>query len=135
MPEPLPIRHLHHIARTTRRPDESRDFYCQVLGFREMPRPVFDFRGSWLYGYDVQIHIIENTVRAGDPDPDHIDTRDNHIAFAVEDQDAVKTRLEHHGVPYREQVNAGGTHQIFFQDPDGHHIEVAVYGSPEEPIV
>ncbi len=129
MPAPLPIRELHHIARVTRRPDESAAFYRDVLGFRDLPRPPFNFRGAWLFNYGVQIHIIENQSAAGDS-AGEISSRANHLAFAVDDMDLVKQRLAEHGIRYKEQVNAGGIHQLFFHDPDGHHIEIAVVGDP-----
>jgi catechol 2,3-dioxygenase-like lactoylglutathione lyase family enzyme len=130
MPAPLPIRALHHIARVTRVPEASRAFYCDVLGFRELPRPDFDFRGAWLYNYGVQIHIIENPELASPSPHPEIDTRANHVAFAVDDMRPVKQSLEEHGIVYRENINAGGIHQIFFQDPDGHHIEIAAHSDP-----
>jgi catechol 2,3-dioxygenase-like lactoylglutathione lyase family enzyme len=34
-------------------------FYCEVLGFRQIWRPDFPFRGAWLFGYGLQIHLIE----------------------------------------------------------------------------
>jgi catechol 2,3-dioxygenase-like lactoylglutathione lyase family enzyme len=128
-PAALPIRGLHHIARATRRPEESKAFYCEVLGFRELPRPKFSFRGAWLYNYGMQIHLIENpevAPRPGGP----IDSRLDHMAFAVDDLDAAKESLEARGIAFQERVNAGGVRQIFFHDPDGHHIELAVYGDP-----
>lgn len=131
MPAPLPLTRLHHIARVTSRPEQSIAFYCDVLGFRKLSRPPFSFRGAWLYNYDVQIHIIENSDLASDPIGE-IDTRANHLAFSVakENVERVKSLLAEHGIAYREQVNAGGIQQIFFCDPDGHHIEVSVTGEP-----
>lgn len=129
MPAPLPILGLHHLAVVTRRPEESVAFYCDVLGFAELPRPPFAFRGAWLYAYGMQIHIIENNADAGDRN-DEIDSRASHVAFRVASIEPVRERLEEHGVPYREQVNAGGIHQVFFQDPDGYHIEIAAHGDP-----
>lgn len=124
--QPLPIVKLHHVARVTSRPEESAAFYCQVLGFRPLVRPNFSFRGAWLYNYGLQIHIIERTEPAEDHSTE-IDTRANHLAFAVEDLAPVRERLDAGGIPFHEKVNAGGIRQIFFQDPDGHHIEIAVY--------
>lgn len=139
MPEPLPIKHLHHVAISATHCDETTDFYRKVLGFRDLRRPPFDFAGAWLYGYDMQIHLIEprNEPYAQQP-PGHsppIDSRAHHFAFAVEDVAPVKKLLEEHGVIYSENVNAGGIHQIFFRDPEGHHLEVAVYPHPEVEIV
>jgi catechol 2,3-dioxygenase-like lactoylglutathione lyase family enzyme len=129
--KPLPINALHHISLVTRSVPESVAFYRDVLGFRELKRPNFDFAGAWLYNYGVQVHIIENpsqTPAAGR----QIDSRANHHAFAVDDVEPVKQQLSERKIPYREQVNAGGIRQIFFHDPDGHHIEIAVYGPTPE---
>jgi catechol 2,3-dioxygenase-like lactoylglutathione lyase family enzyme len=125
----LPIVALHHISLVTRRVEESIAFYRDVLGFREIKRPPFDFRGAWLYNYGVQVHIIENAARAQDA-KGPIDSRADHLAFAVADVEEVKLLLDRWKIPYREQVNAGNIRQIFFHDPDGHHIEIAVYGPP-----
>lgn len=128
MTQPLPITGLHHVARATRCAEQSRQFYCEVLGFQELPRPPFSFRGAWLFNYGFQIHIIENSAL---PEGDsRINTRENHLAFRVDDISAVKERLADHGIAYHEQVNAGGIHQIFFKDPDGHQIEIALAGDP-----
>ncbi len=124
---------LHHIAVATDAPDKSARFYIDVLGFRPIQRPGFNFRGAWLLGYGVQIHIIENRSSAGGRS-EKIDTRVNHVAFAVEDHEPVRRRLDELGIAYHEQVNAGGIPQIFFQDPDGHHIELGIY-PPHPPFV
>lgn len=126
MSQPLPLLHLHHIARMTRDPDASKAFYCDILGFQELPRPEFRFRGAWLLGYGFQIHIIENQ----EVDPiqvEGISTRTDHLAFATADIEIVKANLSARGCEFHEQVNAGKAHQVFFRDPDGHHIEVAQY--------
>lgn len=129
MPDSLPIKGLHHVARVTNKPDESAAFYRDVLGFADLPRPPFSFRGAWLFNYGIQIHIIENQNLAGDRN-ENIETRANHLAFRVENMEAVKSVLADHKLDFREQVNAGGIHQIFIQDPDGHHIELAQVGDP-----
>lgn len=124
---PLPITALHHISLVTRSAPASIAFYRDVLGFREVKRPNFDFPGAWLYNYGVQVHIIENPSQAPAAGG-QIDSRANHHAFAVADVEPVKRQLAEWKIEFREQVNAGGIRQIFFHDPDGHHIEIAVYG-------
>ena len=56
-----------------------------------------------------------------------IDTRANHMALAVDDFAEVEQKLATLGIRYHKQVNAGGIPQIFFHDPDGHHIELGIY--------
>src|SRR5262245_39122965 len=104
MENPLPITALHHIARATRRPEESTAFYRDVLGFKAIHRPPFSFRAAWLYRYGVQIHIIENVSSAPDPDR-KIDSRGDHLAFHVTDIELAKTRLREAAIEFREQVN------------------------------
>lgn len=129
MAKPLPIEGLHHVALVTRRVDESIAFYRDVLGFCQLERPSFDFRGAWLYNYGVQIHLIENQNLAGGRSS-CINTRANHLAFRVREMDSVRALLVDQSLTYREQVNAGGMHQIFLQDPDGHCIEISVAEDP-----
>jgi catechol 2,3-dioxygenase-like lactoylglutathione lyase family enzyme len=123
MPEPIELVKLNHVARTTKDLDVSRRFYIDVLGCREISRPAFSFAGSWLYVAGIQFHLIE------DPDtpdsPATINTRESHIAFMVEDLDAMEQRLRDHGTPYlRSMIHDRKIHQIFFRDPDGWTIEI-----------
>jgi catechol 2,3-dioxygenase-like lactoylglutathione lyase family enzyme len=116
---------LHHVSRQTRKLEETRKFYTEVLGFHELSRPPFAFRGAWLFGAGIQIHLIEEPF---DTPPSEINTRENHIAFAVSDMDAAEAALKHHGVTYRHNiVPERGTNQIFFRDPEGWLIEIGLY--------
>jgi len=127
MPPPLAIRHLNHVARPTKRLEASRRFYIDVLGAREISRPPFSFRGSWLYLAGIQIHLIEDD--AAPDSPDQINTRERHMALAVDDVDAMEEVLKQHGVACkRNLIPDRGIQQIFFRDPDGHLIEIGTYG-------
>ena len=37
----------------------ARGFYCDLLGFEEIPRPDFGFPGMWLRVGDLQLHFLE----------------------------------------------------------------------------
>lgn len=126
---PLPIRSLHHVARITRHLEESRAFYRDVLGFKEIARPELGFPGAWLVNYGLQIHLIVNqTSGEGHVAGPTIETRDNHLAFLVDDVEVAETRLKSHGVAYRvNHQSTTGLKQIFFRDPDGHHVEMGCY--------
>ncbi len=133
MPEPLPISAVNHVAVTTRDAARSTAFYRDVLGFRPVARPTFDFNGAWLFNYGLMIHIIERPhVPAAEGE---INTRDNHLALHSDDLEHVERLLGEHGVPYRKTViKDRGIRQIFFRDPDGFHIEVGTY-PPTPPFV
>jgi len=128
---PISIDRIHHLSWTTRRLDASRAFYRDVLGFREIDRPNLGFPGAWLYNYGVQIHLI---VNEGAPEPvGDINSRADHVAFHTRDIDHVEKVLTEFGVPFRVNRQAAtGLKQIFFRDPDGHHIELADYGGSSE---
>lgn len=131
MPQPLRIQAINHIARPTRRLDESRRFYIEVLGAREISRPPFSFRGAWLYLSGIQIHLIESDEAPDSPPP--INTRQRHCAFSVEDIDAMEGVLQEHGIAYeRKAMPERGWPQIFFRDPDGHMLEIGMYGSMDQ---
>ncbi len=131
MPAPLPIASLNHVAVVTRRLDASKKFYCDVLGFREVPRPNFDFAGAWLQGYGVTIHILGHQPAAEEASGNlsgEIQTREPHLAFHADDLAAVEQLLQDHGIPFRRNRQADTTvRQLFFRDPDGFHIEVGSY--------
>jgi catechol 2,3-dioxygenase-like lactoylglutathione lyase family enzyme len=126
VPQPLPIRAVNHVGRITKHVDESRDFYRNVLGFREVSRPNFDFPGAWLFNYGIMIHLIYNEA-ASDPQGE-IQTRYDHLALHVDDMEQAERLLREHGVAYKKNVIADrGIVQIFCRDPDGHHVEIGTY--------
>lgn len=128
VPAPIAIKDLNHVTRVTHRFDESMKFYTEVLGFRAISRPNFPFDGAWLYAAGMQIHLIYDHAPAP-ASPGEINTRKGHIAFSVDDVDAMEQRLREHGVPYRRNIIPDRQiHQLFFHDPDGHMIELGKYG-------
>ena len=124
---PIQPAKLHHVSRQTKNLDVTQKFYEDVLGFRAISRPPFNFRGAWLYGFGMQLHLIEEPF---DEPPVAINTRENHIAFAIDSLDDAEAVVKEHGLAYRRQeVPERGTGQIFFRDPDGWLIEVGVYAA------
>lgn len=104
-----------------------RNFYVDVLGFEEGPRPPFDRRGYWLYSDGKPlIHLIESDGHEAAGKRHYLD----HIAFRSSGARAQRNRLEAHGVTYRvSSIPGAGTTQLFFQDPAGTGLEI---NFPEE---
>jgi lactoylglutathione lyase len=104
----------------------SREFYGTVLGLEEIPEPFGDGRHVWFrIAGDQQLHII--TPRGSEARP----TADVHFAFSVSSLNEFIAHLERLGVAYGDQQPDGkirmrpdGVPQIYFQDPDGHWLEV-----------
>jgi catechol 2,3-dioxygenase-like lactoylglutathione lyase family enzyme len=119
---------LHHVSRQTRKLEETRKFYVDVLGFREVSRPELSFAGAWLYGAGIQIHLIDESF---DTPPSEINSRENHIAFKIDDMDGAEAALKEKGIEYRRQVvPERRSDQIFFRDPEGWLIELGSYPNP-----
>lgn len=117
---------LHHVSFASRNLEASRAFFGGVLGFPEIHRPGFNFRGIWYELGDRQLHIIENP--ASDPAARGHAGRSDHLALEVADTEAVRQALRSHDVPFQEGGNRHlGMEQVFCFDPDGHAIEFVRY--------
>ncbi len=119
---------LHHVSLFVRDVDASAAFYAEVLGLREIPNRVGQPHIRWftIDGFRT-FHLI-----GGDPEAERPRPFSTHVALATRDFEAVLARLSQHGVTYvsvarRENdvtVRADGVRQAYFQDPDGHWIEI-----------
>ncbi|QDU61806.1 fosfomycin resistance protein FosB [Planctomycetes bacterium Pan216] len=130
MPEPLDLISVNHISRLTKSVDAALAFYRDVMGFRQVWRPDLTYPGAWLTNDRVMVHLIEGDKTQGEGE---ILSRSDHLAFDVADIDECERRLQAHGIAYDRKVQRGsGTVQIFFNDPDGNHIELGTYPSIKE---
>ncbi|MHB8463385.1 MAG: VOC family protein [Acidimicrobiales bacterium] len=107
---------IAHVALPVASLEKSRDFYEDILGLAELPRPDFGFPGAWLVLGANQLHLME----LGPVTPD----RRQHFAIQVTDAAAVATELEERGIAVSRSFDlpAAGK-QVFISDPDGHQIE------------
>jgi catechol 2,3-dioxygenase-like lactoylglutathione lyase family enzyme len=113
---------VDHINIATPRLAATRDFYVQVLGLREGPRPAFAVEGYWLYAGGAP--VVHLQVAAEPVAPSRTGAL-NHAAFLVADFDGLVARLERHGTPCRlTQVPGTGVRQAFFEDPNGVRLEL-----------
>ena len=54
----MPLTELNHYFVRANDLEQSKRFYCEVLGFEEMPRPNFPFPGYWLgVNGRIQVHM------------------------------------------------------------------------------
>ncbi|MDR3373218.1 MAG: VOC family protein [Ancalomicrobiaceae bacterium] len=104
--------------------DALRDFYCDVLGLAEGPRPPFRMFGYWLYaGGQPIVHLYE--TEPGDDRRLDIRGTFDHIAFSCVNADEVEARLAALGISHR-VASPPGTQikQIFLHDPAGTLVEL-----------
>lgn len=122
------VRGLHHFTiRCSKAQLRSlRDFYCDVLGMNEGPRPDFDFPGHWLYvGGTGLLHlaaILPDPMSEAAPDST---SGFDHVSLAGVQLDATRKLLADRGIPFDEPPVPGWPlWQIFLRDPVGSKIEL-----------
>lgn len=101
----------------------AKHFYESVIGLdRVADRPELYFPGEWYdLGGGQQLHLMAlHNPDAGSLRPEH-GGRDRHIALAVKDIHALKSRLDAAGVTYT--VSKSGRAALFCRDPDANTLE------------
>jgi len=94
---------------------EARQFYGDLLGLTEVPKPaqLADRGGCWFEGSAFAVHLGVQQ--------DYIPARKAHPAFRVADLDAFRQKLESAGVPHVRRFYAAdpfGNRLEFIQDGD-----------------
>ncbi len=117
----MSIQGIDHINIGTDRLAETVAFF-EGLGLAVGARPPFDFPGTWLYsGERAVVHLVELTQAKSASDTAALD----HFAFAIQNYDGMKRRLDDSGVKYRALAVPGApVRQIFLRDPNGVTIEL-----------
>lgn len=103
-----------------------RQFYCDVFGLQDGPRPPFSSKGYWLYSSAGPIvHLSESDGDAMIGARGHLD----HVAFRTQGVARFVARLETLDVPFeRNYVAELELTQLFFTDPVGTGLEVGFPG-------
>jgi glyoxylase I family protein len=112
---------FHHAAVRVTDVPRARDFYINVLGFKELPRPDVPNPGAWLALGDVQVHLVNGPVSSA-PDPS-MATRP-HIAIVMDDFQNVSAELDKHGIKHRVILGSVVGSIVALNDPDGNAIEL-----------
>ena len=116
---------VHHVAVVVRDLAAAKEFYGEILGLEEIPRPAFDFPGAWYAVGDRQLHLIVHAPARAVRGTREIDARDGHFALRVADYDATLAHLRSRGVVVREsRLNVTPWAQLYVTDPDGNVIEL-----------
>lgn len=111
------ISRMDHFTIVTDQLDKTRQFYVEILGLTEGPRPPFPVPGLWLYaGKQAVLHVVL-VSKMPQPRRGVLD----HMAFRAQGLQQVWLKLEQHGVAFS-VIRAPGTQrtwQLFMQDPNG----------------
>jgi catechol 2,3-dioxygenase-like lactoylglutathione lyase family enzyme len=130
MPEPIRVKQIDHVTVVVKSLEKSREFYVDVLGMQEVPRPGFRFPGLWFQAGATQIHLIEEHPESGPakvfvPEECEI-SRTHHFAFEVDDAMAATERLKELGIPIAAgpKQRPDGPTQVYVMDPDRYLVEL-----------
>ncbi|QDT38685.1 VOC family protein [Stratiformator vulcanicus] len=124
------VQQIDHVTLVVKDLEASRQFYVDTLGMEVVPRPNFDFAGSWFRAGETLIHLILESERSGpagvNEDGRNKNSRCTHLAFSVPDAREAASELEAAGVPFLDppKLRPDGACQVFVTDPDGHVVEL-----------
>jgi len=116
-------RAVNHVSLPVRDLDRALAFYRDFLGLPLAPRPDLGIGGAWLDAGNAQIHLI--VVPEGievDRPPPSLNPMASHLAFTIDDHEAVLARVHQHGLEVLDAAARVG--QMWVRDPDGHVIEL-----------
>jgi catechol 2,3-dioxygenase-like lactoylglutathione lyase family enzyme len=112
---------IHHVQITAPAGQEqaAREFYCKVMGFKEIEKPAaLKARGGlWLAVGDLQVHV---GVEAGG----ERSATKAHLAYQVTDLAKWRDRLGKAGVKILDSVPIPGFARFEFRDPFGNRVEL-----------
>jgi catechol 2,3-dioxygenase-like lactoylglutathione lyase family enzyme len=118
----MAILDLDHVNIRTPELAKTQAFFTEVLGLSVGWRPDFPFGGTWLYagGKDV-VHLVEVTKPSAASRGSALD----HFAFAIDDYDEARRRLDAAGMAYEAgEAPNGGIRQMFVTELNGVTIEL-----------
>ncbi len=134
----MPVTELNHYFVRCNDLERSKNWYCKALGFEEMPRPPFPFKGYWLgVNGKIQIHMGQHGIDHSElyyiGTPKDAATSNSgvvdHIAFLADKPDEFRRRFESMKIEYRSRLLKDfDLYQMFFKDPDGLTIELNFFG-------
>lgn len=100
--------------------ERAREFYCNLLGLKEIPKPeVLRANGGlWVQAGNAQIHLSYEKREGVDPRKTKA-----HLAFQVADLEVLAARLKSLGYPVKSQEPLPGMMRLESEDPFGHRLE------------
>jgi lactoylglutathione lyase len=122
-----PAAKLNHIAIYVSDLDRSSKFYQSLLSLQLMEEPFKDGRHVWFtLGPAGQMHLIKGATKKIDY------PKDEHLCFSVPSITNFISKLDQQKIEYSNwpgtakapTIRVDGVKQVYFQDPDGHWIEV-----------
>jgi catechol 2,3-dioxygenase-like lactoylglutathione lyase family enzyme len=139
----MPVTELNHYFVRANDLEQTKAFYCDVLGFEVMPRPTFPFPGYWLgVNGKIQVHMGPHGIDHADlyylgtprgAVTDHAGVVD-HIAFVASEPGEFVRRFKERGIAFNPRsLPEFDLYQLFVKDPNGLTIELNFFGLKDVP--
>lgn len=132
------IESLDHFFVYSSNLQKTKQFYSEILGLKDGPRPQFSFPGHWFYLNEKPVvHVGTSEFEGGFKDGESVSTKISqvgtgsvdHIAFKCKNIQEFIARLDSLGQPFRTQeIPDFDLKQIFVKDPNGVTIELNFFG-------
>jgi catechol 2,3-dioxygenase-like lactoylglutathione lyase family enzyme len=111
---------IHHAQITIPKgaEDRAREFYCGLLGLREIGKPdsLAGRGGFWLEVGDRQVHVgTENEVERS--------RSKAHVAYLVDDLENFRRKLTENDIEILDGIPIPGFSRFEFRDPFGNRVE------------
>lgn len=131
----MPVSHLEHFLIQTTNLKATRDWYVDVLGFREGPHPDFKFPVVWLYLGDKDVvHLTEGGKNVSANRKAYLGQHSeatqgsgviDHMAFRSTGLREMMEHLRDKKVEFsKRMVSDQGLFQLFLFDPNGVKVEL-----------
>lgn len=141
----MPLSHLEHFLIQTADIQATRDWYVDVLGFREGPHPDFKFPVVWLYLGDKDVvHLTQGGKNVSEnrkaylgqqSDATHGSGVLDHVAFRCTGLRDMMEHLQQRKIEFRRRmVSDQGLFQLFLLDPNGVKVELNYSNSEAQGI-
>jgi len=115
---------LAHTMIRIRNLEASLEFYCDFLGLQEVRRKNLGDEATLVFlSDDTGNYHIELTLNRDGRDYT-VGDQFGHLAFHVDDLEAVISKVKENGWWYRKSKLNSSSRYIFLKDPDGYDIEI-----------
>ena len=125
---PFTLDGIDHVAIAVRDVERSARWYCEVLGLERRHRDVWSSHPAVVGIGTTSLALFPVAGPSPQPRPGRDVLTMRHLAFraARHEFDNAKTDLSKRGIRFTEQ-NHQISESIYFEDPDGHEIEITTY--------
>jgi len=118
------LQRLDHVSLNVTDRARSIAWYRDVLGLPQLNQPTADDEPVFLGQPGLQFGLFQAERESSAREAESSGLR--HVALVVDDLDGAQERLRSHGVEFRYEDH-GNALSVYFNDPDGHVLELTKY--------